>query len=207
MFTLWRPIGHWPCLVWIFWWWFPHCTKRVTAPLWCTFRTAGCCLPGLVQQIVVLPGEVKSFSYSLFSLLCYCRQPLVWRCRHVDRALNACPPRCSFLPLTRSIWDRFAQWLRSGCSWTWWLVVIQRGAYVPKIIILTVTNYVEQSPFTEAIREVPRVVWCTKVRYHVQNAPPMTRLLNQMNTVHTLHHVSSRPLSVLIFSSTLLLPS
>jgi hypothetical protein len=122
MFTLWRPIGHWPCLMWIFWLWFPHYTRWVTAPLWCTFRTAGCCLPGLVQQIVVLLGEVKSFSYSLFSLLCYCRQPLVWRCRHVDWALkagatfctlNACPRRCSFLPPTRPIWD----WGLHGDYW------------------------------------------------------------------------------------------
>jgi hypothetical protein len=34
---------------------------ELTAPLCRTFRTAGCCLPSLVQQIVVLPGDVEVF--------------------------------------------------------------------------------------------------------------------------------------------------
>jgi hypothetical protein len=163
MFTVWRPMGHWPCLV------FSHFTRRMTAPLCCTFRTAGCCLPGLVQQIVVLPGEVEVFAtLSAPSSVTVGIHSLTMSSR--GRGTEGGGPHAinsvSVLHTVRSYHSLVqyeTEFRTTNIEITVFSNVMtcnlaERYLFTKDHSLNYVINYIKQSPSAEAIREVPRIL-------------------------------------------------
>ena len=75
-----------------------------------------------------------------------------------------------------------------------------------------VNPHVSLTPSSEAdsssaSQKIPRILWDTKVHYHVYNSPPLVPNLSHMNPVHTAQHHFYRTTVVLSSQTSVALPS
>ena len=81
-------------------------------------------------------------------------------------------------------------------------VITHMTVFFMAAAFMTLTNYMEHRPFSEANRfsasqEIPRILWNPKVHYRIHNSPPPVPVRSHINPVHVPHPTSGRSLLIL----------